>query len=104
MEPRPLLLRPVSIPDDIEDRSLPKATGRVRLPRHVAWSFPYVYDLDDPKQLRAAYARVMTEGLDDDVRSFIDVDKLVDIWDELWLSPHVRAAWSGWLRDRGLIG
>lgn len=29
---RPLLMRPVSIPDDIEDRSLPKASGRVTLP------------------------------------------------------------------------
>ena len=29
--------RPVSIPDDMEDRSLPKASGWVTLPRHVAW-------------------------------------------------------------------
>lgn len=94
----------MAIPDDIEDRSLPKAAGKVSLPRHIAWSFPFVYDLDDRKQLRAAYARVMTEGLDDDVRLFIDIDKLLDIWDELWLSPHVRTAWGAWLRARGLIG
>ena len=47
-------MRPVSIPDDIEDRSLPKARGKVTLPRHIAWSFPYDYDLDDRKDLRAA--------------------------------------------------
>ena len=96
-------MRPVSIPDDIGDRSLPKANGRVTLPRHIAWSFPYSYDLDNRKSLRACYARVMTEGLDDDVRFYIDLDVLLDIWDEMWLSPHVREAWSNWLRGRGLI-
>ena len=95
--------RPVSIPDDIEDRSLPKASGTVTLPRHVAWSFPYSYDLADRRSLRACYARVMTEGLDDDVRFYIDLDTLLDIWNEMWLTPHVREAWSVWLRIRGLI-
>lgn len=45
----------------------------------------------------------MTEGLDDDVRYYIDLDTLLRLWDELWLSPHVREAWSDWLRDRGLL-
>jgi hypothetical protein len=40
----------------------------------------------------------LTEGTTDDVRYFIDVDELVDLWDELVLSPHVRAAWKVWLR------
>ena len=96
-------MRPVAIPDDIEDRSLPKASGVVTLPRHVAWSFPYSYDLDNRKQLRACYERVMTEGLEDDVRLYIDLDTLVELWNELWLSPHVREAWSAWLHSRGLI-
>ena len=69
----------------------------------VAWSFPDGYDLDDRKDLRACYARVMTEGLDDDVRFYIDLDRLLEVWDEMWLTPHVREAWSAWLRDRGLI-
>ena len=103
MERRPLLLRPVSIPDDMEDRSLPKASGKVRLPHHIAWSFPFEYDLDDHKGLRAAYQRIMTEGLDDDVRYYIDLDVLLDLWDELWLSPHVREAWTAWLRVRDLL-
>ena len=103
MDRRPLLLRPVSIPDDMEDRSLPKASGKVRLPHHIAWSFPFEHDLDDPKQLRSAYQRIMTEGLDDDVRYYIDLDILLRLWDDLWLSPHVREAWSDWLRSRGLL-
>ena len=103
MHPKALMGRPVSIPDDIQDRSLAKAGGWVTLPRHVAWSFPYGYDLDDRSDLRACYARVMTEGLDDDVRFYIDLDRLLEVWDEMWLTPHVREAWSVWLRDRGLI-
>ena len=101
---RPFLtLERVAIPADLEDRSLPKASGKVTLPRHVAWSMPYSYDLDKPTSRRLCYARVMTEGLADDVRYYINLDVLLDIWDELWLSPHVREAWSTWLRDRGLI-
>ena len=45
----------------------------------------------------------MTEGLDDDVRYYIDLDTLVGVWDDLWLSPHVRERWGAWLRGRGLI-
>ena len=92
----------ISIPDDLEDRSLPKASGKVTLPRHIA-SSPYSYDLDNRKSLRSCYEQVMTEGLDDDVRFYIDLDVLLDIWDEMWLSPHVRDAWTVWLRGRGLL-
>lgn len=101
---RPLSRLPVSIPHDMEDRKLPKATGVVRLPGHIAWSPPYTYDLGRPRSLRRAYARVLTEGLDDDVRWFIDLDVLVEEWEALYLSPHVRKAWSLWLTERGLIG
>ena len=104
MSHRPFLTpERVHIPDDMEDRSLPKAAGEVTLPRHIAWSFPYSYNLNSRKSLRACYERVMTEGLDDDVRFYIDLDVLVDLWDELWLSPHVREAWGDWLRTRGLV-
>ncbi len=82
---------------------MPKASGTVTLPRHIAWSFPCTYDLGDRKSLRSCYAKVMTEGLDDDVRYYIDLDTLLELWDELWLSRHVRAAWSTRLRSRGLI-
>ena len=75
---RPRGRMPVAIPADIEDRSLPKASGMITLPGHIAWSPPYEYDLDDRRDLRGAYARVMTEGLDADVRYYIDVDTLVE--------------------------
>lgn len=91
------------IPDDLVDRSLPKAYGVHRLPHHVAWSFPHTFDFDDPARLRLAYQIVMTEGLDEDVLFYIDLDRLLEVWDDLWLSPYVRDAWTEWLQARSLI-
>ena len=93
----------MSIPDDIADRSVEKASGVVELPARIAWSPPYVYDLDDPGELRSAYARVMTEGLADDVRFYIDIDTLVMVWDDMYLPRHVRERWREWLVSRSLL-
>ena len=101
---RPLGRMRVAVPADIEDPTAPKASGVVRLPDHIAWSPPYEYDLGDRRDLRRLYARVMTEGLEADVRFYIDVGILVEVWDELYLSPHVRERWGDWLTERGLIG
>ena len=93
----------VAIPEELADRSLPKATGVVRLPGHIAWSPPYEYDLADRRSLRRAYQRILTEGLAGDVVWFIDLAILREEWDALHLSPHVREPWERWLRARGLL-
>ncbi len=49
------------------------------------------------------YQLVMTEGGEDDVRRYIDLDHLLEMWHDMWLSPHVRERWDRWLRDRELI-
>lgn len=99
-----LLSRPVPcIPDDLVDRTLPKASGTVTLPRHIAWSAPRTFDFDDPSGMKLAYEVVMTEGLDEDVLFYIDLDRLLEVWDDLWLSPYVRDAWTEWLQARNLI-
>ena len=101
---RPLptyMTRPVSIPDDIDDRSVEKATGVVELPLRVRWSGPSrTYDLDDPRQLRRVYEQVLREGTDDDVRYFVDLDTLIENWSELVLPQPIRRAWADWLRRR----
>ena len=94
---------PAKIPEDLSDRTRPKASGVVRLPGHVAWSPPYEYDLADRRQRLDAYAVVMTEGRDEDVLWFIDVGEVVAMWDDLHLSPHIRAPWERWLRARRLL-
>ena len=94
----------MAIPPGLEDRSVPKASGRVRLPGHIAWSEPFEYDLDDRCELLLAYAQVMTEGMENDVLRYIDLDVLLGAWDDLCLSPYVRQAWEEWLCGRGLLG
>ena len=85
--------RPVAIPRDLDGPTVTKATGLVSLPPHVYWSGPdRDWDLDDRRQRAQVYEIVLTEGTEDDVRHFVDVDDLVELWDELWLSPHVRQA------------
>ncbi|MDQ6613989.1 MAG: hypothetical protein M3083_04395 [Actinomycetota bacterium] len=87
--------RPVSVPDDM---SGPKATGRVTLPLHVYWSGPdpssQVWDLDDRRQRAHLYEIVLREGTVDDVRHFIDLDLLADLWDELFLPEAARRVWA----------
>ncbi|MGH9226179.1 MAG: hypothetical protein ACRD2W_20880 [Acidimicrobiales bacterium] len=93
--------RPVAIPEDVDDLTIIKASGRVRLPDHIAWSGPGAdYDLDDRAQRAYVYEQVMREGTEDDVRHFIDVDELVALWPKLYLPPWVREAWARWIRER----
>ena len=61
---------------------------------------PRRYELSGRRQRALVYEFVLTEGTDDDVRYFIEVDELVRLWDDLVLPPHVRHAWSEWLTAR----
>jgi hypothetical protein len=95
--------RPVAVPDDLDDRSLPKASGRVELPLHVRWSGPALtYDLDEASDRARVYEQVLREGTEQDVRFYIDADCLLELWDELVLPPSVRRAWAGWIESRRL--
>jgi hypothetical protein len=95
--------RPVVVPDDV-DRQQSKARGLVQLPLHIRWSGPpIVYDLAQRGDKARVYEQVLREGTDDDIRLYIDVDDLLDLWDELVLPPPVRRAWSPWFRrHRGI--
>ncbi len=94
----------MSVPDDVDDPGLRKASGRVALPHHIRWSSPILtYDMSDPTDRARVYEQVLREGTDDDVRFFADVDRLLDLWDVVVLPPSVRRAWTEWfLRRRGL--
>lgn len=91
--------RPVAVPDDLDDPSLAKASGRIELPFHIRWSGPPItYDVDDRANRVRVYEQVLREGTEDDVRYYVDADQLRDLWDELVLPPAVRQAWAGWFR------
>jgi hypothetical protein len=84
----------VAVPDDIKDSYLEKASGQVELPFHIRWSGPELtYDLADRARV---YEQVLREGTEEDVRYFVDVDVLLDLWDDLVLPPTVRRAWADW--------
>jgi hypothetical protein len=70
-------------------------------PLRVRWSGPpRHYDLADRKDRARVYEQVLSEGTDDDVRFYVDVDDLIDLWPDLVLPQHVRVAWARWLADR----
>ena len=67
----------------------------------VRWSGPRRrYDLARRADRALVYEQVLTEGTDDDVRWFVDVDQLVELWSDVVLPGHVGRAWAGWLKER----
>jgi len=102
--PRPTArYRRASVPDGLDDPSVVKASGRVVLPPHIHWSGDPVYDLGDRRYRKLVYKQVLAEGLDDDVRYFIDVAELADLWFDMPLPAYVRDVWGPWLRERGWL-
>jgi hypothetical protein len=93
--------RPVAVPEDVDDPNLAKAAGVVELPSWVRWSgVPRRYDLCDRADRALVYEQVLTEGTDDDVRYFVVIDDLIDLWCDLVLPSYVRVAWTDWLQRR----
>jgi hypothetical protein len=91
--------RPVALPDDDAASTL-KANGLVQLPLHVRWSgTPKTYDLNVRRDRIRVYEQVLREGTTKDVRFYMDVDQLIDLWDELVLPRSVRQAWAGWILE-----
>ncbi len=89
---------PPESPDDVSNPTVEQASGIVVLPRWVDWSsHDPTYDLGDGWQRIRVYEQVLREGTAGDVRCFIDVDVLVDLWDEMILPPAVSRTWIAWL-------
>jgi hypothetical protein len=92
-------VRPVAVPEDLDDPSLAKARGVVELPFHIRWSGPPIpYDLEERADRIRVYEQVLREGTEDDVRFYVGPDELREVFDELVLPPPVRRAWRDWLR------
>jgi hypothetical protein len=87
------------MPEDLDDPFLSKASGRVELPLHIRWSGPpVIFDLGDRADRARVYELVLREGTEDDVRFYVEAEKLRELFDELVLPPSVRRAWAAWLR------
>ncbi len=100
MESSTARMRPVAIPDDLSELEGPPLRVLVELPRHVRWSGPPVeYDLGLRSHRISVYEQVLCEGTIGDVRRFVRLDDLIDLWAELYLPEHVRRVWSAALAD-----
>jgi len=44
------------------------------------------------------YQIVLSEGSADDVVALLHLPTLLEVWDELWLSPAVHSAWGAWVQ------
>ena len=76
----------------------------VELPLEVHWSHPLrAFDLDDPSDRVFVYETVLRQGDGAHIREFIDVDELLEIWDQLYLPANIEAAWADYFeRVRGV--
>jgi hypothetical protein len=65
---------------------------------HLYWSDDNSrFDLGNRARRRSMYRIVLTEGTADDVAELLDSALLLDMWEELWLSPAVHEAWDAWI-------
>ena len=83
------------VPSSLEDLR-GKATGRVELPLHVAWSGRRVYDVGDDDQGLVLYALLLAEAQREDLERFVHRESLVSMWPRLrrLLGPHARREWE----------
>jgi len=70
--------------------------GTVVLPLRLYWSpAGRVFDLDDPHMLRTVYEVVLQESIEPgELATWLNGDKLAEVWPRLWLPKGVRRAWE----------
>ncbi len=97
--------RPVAIPEDLENTTTVKAAGKIVLPLHIKWSgTTLVYDLDNRADCARVYEQVLREGTEEDIRYYIEIEKLLDLWNDLLLPNAVHKAWNDWLSRHKISG
>lgn len=84
----------ISVPSSLPSLEPVRAFARVKLPHHVAWSGQGDFDLGVRSERGKAYEILLTEGLPEDITMFVDGALLVDLWSDLFLPGHVKAAWQ----------
>lgn len=87
--------RPVLVPSTLPRLDSARALATVVLPLQLNWSEPERrFDLRDRRQRARVYEIVLREGTADDMLTYIDGVLLLELWDDLVLPRHVRAAWA----------
>ena len=90
-------VRPFVVPGSLAELDGPTVSGRIRLPLHLDWSSGREYDLDDPVDRARVYEIVLREGTLDDLRTFVDPQRLADALQRMFLPTAIAEAWRALL-------
>jgi len=87
-------LREYRVADSLDDLHGPTA-GTITLPHHIDWSGSPDWNLDEPGMLAEMYRTVLAEARSvDDFNTWLDKDRLIELWPGLYLPPQIRRIWS----------
>jgi transcriptional regulator with XRE-family HTH domain len=96
--------RTVSVPTSLPRLPIEQALAAVALPLHLNWSAPgRQFHMRDRSQRARVYEIVLREGGPEDVLTYIDGALLIDLWNELVLPRHIRAAWAPAVESAGQV-
>jgi len=89
--------RPARVPGSLAELGGP-LDGVASLPARLFWSDPNPrsvrWDLSDRLRRRDLYEIVLVKGTLADICALVNGDELVRLWDDMYLPPWVREAWS----------
>lgn len=95
-------LKPYEAPESLLELNGPR-TGLVTLPLRIRWvPGDRTYDVDNDAQAQIVYQAVLAEGTAADQRSFLNAQRLIELWPTLHLDQRVVELWQG--RFGGLRG
>lgn len=70
------------------------ATGTVTVPITVHWGPRRTFDLDDPRDVHAAYRAIVREGTTPVQEELLNADVLQRLWPDLVLPDRCRRTWE----------
>jgi hypothetical protein len=87
----------VELPCSLDELRGP-LSGTVRLPMRIYWTGPdpesVEWDMSSPQRRARLYEVVLREGDLDDVKTFVDGQELLRLWESLYLPTWLRTAWQ----------
>lgn len=78
--------------------------GQVKLPTRLFWSGNRELDFRYLGDVKKGYKAIMSEGKPHDILAYLDRDTMLRVFDDMYLTPSVRAAWSPLIERERMIG
>lgn len=87
-------LKPYAVPDSLDELH-GRSSGWVELSHSLYWApGPRRFNLDDAFGVKRVYVSALAEGTLADVQALVNADRLVEVWDDLFLPTRVRNLWE----------